>query len=233
MASRFSGPLHNAAEMLILFGPPGAGKSTVTDALVRGFRFPLSIYTLTIFGIFIKKGLIAPYLVEAHVQNQVVIDAVAFAGRSFPRGGYFVVLDGVVGPWFWAGFERSLTFRCTTLSFAPALRPHLLAPRNGLMIAASRKPSQFKTLTNSSTTSGALRVTSSTPPANPLRTHLRQSERASAPALFGFQTTLIPSCLALSLDDMIANRVADQIAHRMAIEAPHDVCPVGLDCFHA
>jgi len=98
---------------------------------------------------------------------------------------------------------------------------------------ASRKPSQFKTFTNSSTTSAALRVTSSTPPANPLRPHLRQSERASAPALFGFRTTLIPSCLALSLDDMIANRVADQIAHRMAIEAPHDVGPVGLDRFHA
>ncbi len=34
------------------------------------------------------------------MRNQVVVDALAAAARAYARGGYFVVLDGIIGSWF-------------------------------------------------------------------------------------------------------------------------------------
>ncbi len=65
------------AEVLILTGPPGAGKSTVADALVRAFGSPAVHLDSDAFWHFIKQGWIAPYLSEAQAQNQVVIEVLA------------------------------------------------------------------------------------------------------------------------------------------------------------
>lgn len=53
----------------------------------------------TFFG-FLARGATAPWLPEAHAQNQVVIEAAAAATERFVAGGFHVVYDGVVGPWF-------------------------------------------------------------------------------------------------------------------------------------
>ncbi len=34
------------------------------------------------------------------MRNQVVVDALAAAACAYARGGYFVVLDGIIGSWF-------------------------------------------------------------------------------------------------------------------------------------
>jgi len=58
------------------------------------------------FWHFIKNGAIAPYLPEAHQQNKVVIDVLAKVADRYARGGYFVVLDGIIGPWFLQPFKE-------------------------------------------------------------------------------------------------------------------------------
>jgi hypothetical protein len=49
---------------------------------------------------FIKNGYVDPWLPEAHEENVVVIDAACTSAGVFARGGYHVVLDACLGPWF-------------------------------------------------------------------------------------------------------------------------------------
>jgi len=37
---------------------------------------------------------------ESHHQNTVIMRALGRSARAFAEGGYHVVLDGVIGPWF-------------------------------------------------------------------------------------------------------------------------------------
>jgi hypothetical protein len=57
------------------------------------------------FRHFIKNGAVAPYLPEAHAQNIVVADILARAAEGYAKGGYFVVVDGIIGPWFLEPFK--------------------------------------------------------------------------------------------------------------------------------
>ena len=58
------------------------------------------------FWHFIKKGAIPPYLPESLHQNEVVMSVLAGAAEEYAKGGYFVVVDGIVGPWFIHPFRR-------------------------------------------------------------------------------------------------------------------------------
>jgi adenylate kinase family enzyme len=87
-------------------GPPGAGKSTVAR-LVAG-AFPVSVLQPgDAFFSFVASGWVAPWLPEAHRQNEVVLEAAAAAAGRFVSGGYTVVHDGVVGPWFLPAFAAA------------------------------------------------------------------------------------------------------------------------------
>ena len=52
------------------------------------------------FWDFIHRGWVPPWEPESRHQNETVIDAVAGAAARYASGGYVVVLDGIVGPWF-------------------------------------------------------------------------------------------------------------------------------------
>jgi hypothetical protein len=67
------------------------------SALVRGDDF---------FA-YVRGGWVAPWLPEAHEQNDVVLTAAASAAGRFAAGGYTVVYDGVVGPWFLPTFAAA------------------------------------------------------------------------------------------------------------------------------
>jgi hypothetical protein len=46
-----------------------------------------------------------PYLPDAHKQNRVVVGILANAAEGYANGGYFVVVDGIIGPWFLPPFK--------------------------------------------------------------------------------------------------------------------------------
>lgn len=94
-----------AGEVLILTGPPGAGKTTTAQALAAEPGAPKVHLHADDFWHFIKHGAVAPYLPEAHPQNEVVIAALARTAQAYAEGGYFVVVDGIIGPWFLKPFQ--------------------------------------------------------------------------------------------------------------------------------
>ena len=48
----------------------------------------------------IRRGYVPPWKTESEHQNEVVVDATAAAAAVYARGGYLVVVDGIIGPWF-------------------------------------------------------------------------------------------------------------------------------------
>ena len=87
--------------VLILTGPPGAGKSTVADMLARDWPAPsVHLHTDDFYDRYIKSGYVLPWLPESQKQNETVTSAIAAAAFAYAAGGYFTVIDGIVGPWF-------------------------------------------------------------------------------------------------------------------------------------
>jgi cytidylate kinase len=90
-------------DLIVVTGPPGAGKSTVARALSRLFKPSALVAGDQFFG-FIRQGYITPWTAAAHHQNEVVTQAAAAATGQLVSGGYTVVYDGVIGPWFLGTF---------------------------------------------------------------------------------------------------------------------------------
>lgn len=107
--------------MIVLTGPPGAGKSTVAGLLADRLTPSVHLHSDD-FWRYIKRGLIAPYLPEADHQNQVVLKALSSAAFAYASGGYQVVYDGVVGPWFIDLFRTMAKEQSVALSYV-ILRP--------------------------------------------------------------------------------------------------------------
>jgi adenylate kinase family enzyme len=87
------------AELLIITGPPGAGKSTVAARVADRFEPSALVPGDAFFG-FVERSYIDPWLPESHEQNTVVTEASARATSVFARGGFTTIFDGMVGPWF-------------------------------------------------------------------------------------------------------------------------------------
>jgi cytidylate kinase len=119
--------------LLLVTGPPGAGKSTVARALVDRFE-PSVLVEGDAFFHFLARGAIDPWLPESHDQNETVTRAAAAATGRFASGGYRTVYDGVVGPWFLPTFTAAAGV--AQLDYVVLLPPvercvHRVATRSG------------------------------------------------------------------------------------------------------
>ncbi|MBX3484954.1 AAA family ATPase [Phenylobacterium sp.] len=87
--------------IVIVTGPPGAGKSTVARRLARETDGPLAMHLHTDdFYAYIVKGFVEPWRPESQAQNVTLMNAIAAVAATGAVGGYEVYADGVVGPWF-------------------------------------------------------------------------------------------------------------------------------------
>jgi predicted kinase len=87
------------ARVLVVTGPPGAGKSTVARMVADRFD-PAACVETDWFWTTIVRGHILPWLPEADAQNRAVLQAGAAAAARLAGGGYTVVVDGIIGPWY-------------------------------------------------------------------------------------------------------------------------------------
>lgn len=87
--------------MIIITGPPGTGKTTTASVIAMESDLEKSVHMHTDdFYHYLCKGAVPPYLPEANEQNLIIIEAFLEAAKRYVRGGYDVIVDGIVGPWF-------------------------------------------------------------------------------------------------------------------------------------
>jgi len=95
--SLLGGENHRMGSLLVITGPPGAGKTTVAS-LVAKQTDPSVLIARDAFFAFLAQGAIPPWLRESQAQNEVVTRAAAAATGRF-AATYTTVYDGVIRPW--------------------------------------------------------------------------------------------------------------------------------------
>ena len=87
--------------IIIITGSPGTGKTTASAIVAKESSMEKSVHMHTDdFYHYLSKGAIPPHLPESNEQNLIVIEAFIEAARRYVRGGYDVIVDGIIGPWF-------------------------------------------------------------------------------------------------------------------------------------
>ena len=91
----------NQGRISVITGSPGTGKTTIASIVAKESDMDKAVQMHTDdFFHYLSKGAISPHLPESNEQNLVVIEAFLEAAKRYARGGYDVIVDGIVGPWF-------------------------------------------------------------------------------------------------------------------------------------
>ena len=87
--------------IIVITGAPGTGKTTTSAIVAKESTMEKSVHMHTDdFYHYLSKGAIPPHLPESNEQNLIVIEAFLEAAKRYVRGGYDVIVDGIIGPWF-------------------------------------------------------------------------------------------------------------------------------------
>ncbi|MCK8503273.1 AAA family ATPase [Myxococcus fulvus] len=92
-----------APRVILVSGPSGVGKSTVARRLAEQSPEARAVHLPSDdFYAYVRKGYLEPWRTEAHDQNITVMNTLVASATAYAAGGYEVVVDGVIGPWFFA-----------------------------------------------------------------------------------------------------------------------------------
>lgn len=92
-------------ELLVITGPPGAGKSAVAER-IAAMSATSALVPGDAFFAMLRNGGSPPWSSRAPERNEAVTAAAAAAVGALVRGGLEVVYDGVLGPRFLPQFLR-------------------------------------------------------------------------------------------------------------------------------
>ncbi|MBF6600559.1 MAG: hypothetical protein IVW36_08620 [Dehalococcoidia bacterium] len=86
------------SQVVIVSGPPAAGKSSVCESLCERYDRTLHLETDDLYG-WLRMGFVPPWKAGSQRQNEIVTRACARAAATFAEAQYGVFVDGVVLPW--------------------------------------------------------------------------------------------------------------------------------------
>lgn len=91
----------NQGRIIIITGSPGTGKTTTSAIVAKESSMEKSVHMHTDdFYHYLSKGAIPPHLPESNGQNKIVIEALICAAKRYVRGGYDVIVDGIIARGF-------------------------------------------------------------------------------------------------------------------------------------
>lgn len=93
--------------IIVITGSPGTGKSITASIVAKESDMDKSVHMHTDdFYHYLSNGAIPPHLPESSEQNLIVIEAFLEAVKRYVRGGYDLIVDGIIGPWFLEPWQK-------------------------------------------------------------------------------------------------------------------------------